>query len=394
MLKQFKPFSYLLLIFIGFIFLCFINPLSINESGYRQHVRTLGGKESIRFDAGIYFSGFFSKVTDYPDVITVQFEDEEDQNPDFTSVNDLMTSQFNDGTTAETGFTVKWQLPATENEMIEVHKDYRTHHRLGKSLADYSKECMNYSTQLMDSEFHYSGGKSKLREDFQFQLRNGQYILEQVQKFEKDSMGTTTRRYYVSEPKVTKDGKFILSKSDVQEYKIVPNFVAITHMDYDELVDTKLAAKIEQSTKESIAKQTLMTAEQEALTAEAQGREKIARVRATQEAAKIEAVIKAEKATLVAQEQAKQAKFIADKIAEEGRAQAEANRALVAAGLTPSQQMERDIKIADMVSKNMSNIKFPSTMILGGTGNGQTIDPFTAVGLESFMNLTNKLSKN
>lgn len=294
------------------IILFSVNPFSTNESGYRQHVRTLSGTEYIRFDPGLYFSGFFSKITDYPDVITVQFEDENDRNNDYTTVNDLMTGQFNDGTTAEVGFTVKWQLPNEEDKMLEVHRDYRSFERLGRSLADYARECMNYSMQLIDSEFHYSGGKSKLRDDFQFQLRNGQYILEQNQKFEKDSSGNT-RRYYVSEPKNNVDGSLMLSKSDVQDYNIIPNFVAITHVDYDALVDSKLKAKIEQSTKESIAKQTLMTAEQEALTAEAKGREQIAIVRATEEASKIEAIIKAEKETAVAKEQSKQAQYIAEK---------------------------------------------------------------------------------
>ena len=381
---------------VGFIFLFLILfswPFSTNESGYRQHVRTFGGTEYIRFQPGFYFSGFGSTVTDYPDVVTVQFEDKKDQSSDFTDVNDLMTAQFNDGTTAEVGFTVKWQLPQIASFMLEIHRDYRSYKRLGKSLSAYAKECLNYSTQLMDSEFHYSGGKSKLRDDFQFQLRNGQYILEQVQRFEKDSTGKITRRFYESVPRKNDDGGFLLSKSDVQDYNIVPNFVAITHMDYDTLVDNKLKAKIEQSTQESIAKQTLMTAEQNALTAEAQGREKLAVVRATEEAAKIKAVIQAERATAVAAEEAKQAKHVAAKTIAEEKARAEANRLLVAAGLTPEQRMKMEIEIADRVSKNLSAIKFPEMMILGGSDGG-AINPFEAVGLEAFLKIQKDFMNN
>jgi hypothetical protein len=80
----------------------------------------------------------------------------------------LTTCQFQDGTYAEIGFTVKWELPSPgdkidgndpEKDMIKIHHDYRSPKRLAQSLADYAKECINYSTPLMDSERHYSGGK-------------------------------------------------------------------------------------------------------------------------------------------------------------------------------------------------------------------------------------------
>ena len=89
----------------------------------------------------------------------------------------------------------------------------------------------------------------------------------------------------------------------------------------------------------------------------------------------------------VAEQEAFQAKYIADKIAEEGRAQAAANKALVAAGLTPEQRMKMEIEIADKVSGNLAKVKFPEMMIIGGNEGGKTLDPFQAVGLESFLKI-------
>jgi hypothetical protein len=89
-----------------------------------------------------------------------------------------------------------------------------------------------------------------------------------------------------------------------------------------------------------------------------------------------------------------QAKFIADKIAEEGRAQAEANRALVSAGLTPEQRMRMDIEIADKVSSNMAKIKFPDIMIFGGDGKNSPTNPFDAVGLDAYRKIVNEIGRS
>lgn len=62
----------------------------------------------------------------------------------------------------------------------------------------------------------------------------------------------------------------------------------------------------------------------------------LAQTRAEEEADKLRDVIRAEKEKAVAKEQAQQAKYVADKVEQEGRAKAAANRALVSAGLNVS----------------------------------------------------------
>lgn len=52
----------------------------------------------------------------------------------------------------------------------------------------------------------------------------------------------------------------------------------ISNVNYEEQVDSKLAKKIEASTRESISKQNLITAQQEELTAVAEGRKKLVEI--------------------------------------------------------------------------------------------------------------------
>ena len=189
------------------------------------------------------------------------------------------------------------------------------------------------------------------------------------------------------EPRLNEDGNALRTPSDIQKYNISPSFVSIDHIQYDQLIENKLKAKIESATIKSISEQKLITAQQEALTAIEEGKKQIEEVKARKEAEKLEAVIMAQQKKEVAEQEAFQAKYIADKIAEEGRAQAAANKALVAAGLTPEQRMKMEIEIADKVSGNLAKVKFPEMMIIGGGENGKSLDPFQAVGLESFLKI-------
>ena len=368
------------------------NPFVVNDQGYRTVVQGITGQESVRFQPGMYWAGFFSKTTEYADVVTVQVERIEKRKDDISYFSEPIRCQFADGTYAnQVGYSVKWKLPNNEERMLAIHKDYREQRRLAASLADYSKECANYSFQLMDSERHYSGGKSELAEAFKFQLRNGQYIIDQREMMRIDSASGETIRSYENTPRVNADGTFILAKSDVQQYDIVPNFVAITLVDYESVVDEKLKAKVEQSTREAIAKQELVTAQQEALTAEMRGRQKVAEVRATEEAAKIQAEIRAQAETAVSKEQALQAEYQADKALAQGRAAAEVARLKVQAGLSPLEraQIEKETRIG--VAAELAKVKVPQ-IVIGGEGQ-QGGSPMDAIGINMLMEVMNKMDR-
>ncbi|MEL6273513.1 MAG: hypothetical protein AAFQ37_02935 [Bacteroidota bacterium] len=374
------------------ILLALFNPFSINDQGYRTVVQGVTGKEFVRFEPGMFWSGFFSKTTRYADVVTVQVERKEKRKADISYFSEPIRCQFADGTYAnQVGYSVKWKLPNSEERMLAIHKDYREQSRLAASLADYSKECANYSFQLMDSERHYSGGKSELAEAFKFQLRNGQYIIDQQEVVRRDSASGEIIRSYENTPRKTADGGFALAKSDVQQYDIEPNFVAITLVDYESVVDEKLKAKVEQSTREAIAKQELVTAQQEALTAEMRGRQKVAEVRANEEAAKIEAEIRAQAETAVAAEQAKQAKYKAERALAEGRAAAEVARLKVQAGLSPRERAEFEKETRIGVAAELAKVKVPQIVIGGGDGNGT--NPMDALGVNMLMQVMDKMEK-
>ncbi|MEO1438146.1 MAG: SPFH domain-containing protein [Bacteroidota bacterium] len=375
-------------VFLLSAFLMF-NTFVRTPSGYRTFVETINGNQKVFFSPGIHYAGFFSKTTNYPDVITTVFSKTIQEN--VTTSKPPFEIRFNDATKAQAQATIRWNLPDDEAKMIMIHKAYRTPDRLANnSLVPYSRECLKFAAQLTESETHYSGGQSKLKEDFRDQLQNGQYVLEYKTEYVRDSLTNEKEKITTSYIRMGDDGLASRIESDIQQYEIHVDFAAIDGINYEDQVDLKLSQKIEQSTLESVSKQALITAQQEALTEKAKGEQMLAKVKAEQEADKLRAVIQAEKEKEVAAQEALKAKFIADKIAEEGRAQAEANKALVNAGLTPEQQMNRDIQIADKVSQNLSKINFPEIMIFGGDKNSPT-NPFDAVGLDAYRKIVKEI---
>jgi hypothetical protein len=90
---------------------------------------------------------------------------------------------------------------------------------------------------------------------------------------------------------------------------------------------------------------------------------------------------------------AKKAKQVALKVQAEGEAKAAANRALVAAGLTPAEKAEWDYKTAVGVAEALANSKVqwvPSVMF-GGNGSGN--NAMDAVGLKMLMDITKSFDK-
>ena len=99
----------------------------------------------------------------------------------------------------------------------------------------------------MESETHYSGGRSKLKEDFRNQLQNGQYVLEYKTEYVKNEMTQEKEKLTTSFIRMGEDGLPSRIKSDIQQYSILIDFAAIDEVDYEPQVDKKLAQKIEQS---------------------------------------------------------------------------------------------------------------------------------------------------
>lgn len=193
----------------------------------------------------------------------------------------------------------------------------------------------------------------------------------------------------------------IIKPGIFQEYNLELVNHTLKDIDYDETIDALIAQKKKAEQEKAVAITNAEKARQDAITAEEEGKARIAIARANEEVKKITAVTQAEKNKAVAvlnaenelevarlnkqsAQEAAEAKLVTEK------AEAQANQLKVTAGLTPQQKAEWDYKIVDVVSKNLASVDLPDMMIFGG-GEGSPMNPWDAVGLESFMNIANQI---
>ncbi len=278
--------------FVVLILLVALNPFGYNDLGYREVVETPTGKKYVIFENGVYMKFPGSKITTYPNVITISHRGE-GMGAMIESKSILI--RFNDATEARAQTVVRFRLPPSEPDMMMLHSEYINKEYLSlKGLAPYTIECLKNSAQLMDSEQHYSGGRAQLSQFFQDQLEYGLFILDTQESFARDTLTGEMKRIYESKIRVSKDGTKERKDSDLKRFGIHIASATIENVDYESQVDEKLKKKIEASTRESVSKQNLVTAQQEAMTAEAEGRRRLVEIEYEEKQNQTQKVVQAE----------------------------------------------------------------------------------------------------
>jgi hypothetical protein len=350
----------------AFILFLIINPFSWNDAGNRTVVERTTGEQIVQFAPGIFYAGFFAKEKEWPNQISVTYQQEAPElsiEDNGIEVGKIMI-RFSDATTADVKGITQFILPSDEKEMILIHNTHRTPQSLVvKRLAPYTKECLQSSAQLMSSEKHYGGGRAQMAQDFMDQLKEGVYLLKTEENIVFDSLEQEKKRIYQTEIQYDKkNGAPKRKLSSIKEYGISVADAAITDVDYEEKVDQKLIKIIDAATKSAISKQELMTAQQQTLTAKAKGEQALVEIEYQQKQEQTRQVVEAETNVKVAEQDRLQQKIAyegsileAKKIKEMADAQAYARMKIMKADGALEMKLNAQIEIqkvwADAFSK-------------------------------------------
>jgi hypothetical protein len=370
---------------LALIFFSIVNPFSWNDAGNRTVVERTTGEQIVQFAPGIFYAGFFAKEKEWPNQISVTYQEVTAQlelEDNGIEVGQIMI-RFSDATTADVRGITQFILPSDEKEMILIHNTHRTPQSLVvKRLAPYTKECLQSSAQLMSSEKHYGGGRAQMAQDFLDQLKEGVYLLKTEENLVFDSMEMEKKRVYQTE--VQFDKKTMLPKrklSSIKEYGITVADAAITDVDYENKVDEKLVKIIDAVTKSSISKQELMTAQQQTLTAKAKGEQALVEIEYQQKQDQTKQVVEAQTKVKVAEQDKLQQKIAyegaileAKKIKELADANAYARQRIMQADGALEMKLNAQVEVqkvwADAFSKYTGAV-VPQIQTGGGTtGNG------------------------
>jgi len=386
---------------VGLIVFTFINPFAWNDSSERTVVQQMSGNQFVQYKSGVYYAGFFAKTTQWPNQISVSYQDtipNMELNDGTIEIGKVIIRFGADATSASVSGIVQYILPSDETEMVSMHNAHKTPQSLvSKRLAPYTKECLQSSAQMMSSEMHYSGGRSTMSQDFGAQLRNGVFILKTTDRVIFDSLENEKKKVYVTEIVTNKNGETKRKNSSIKEYGITVADANITDVDYENRVDVMLGKKIDAATAASIAKQQFITAQQQALTAKAVGEKQLVETEYKEKQIQTQQVVKAEtQVKLAEQDKLKQkiaaeaAELEAKKTRIDADAQSYANSRLVSAGLTPWDRADFEMKTKIGVAEALSKISLPATYFNGSNSGGNNSMLESILGVKLLENTTKK----
>lgn len=182
--------------------------------------------------------------------------------------------------------------------------------------------------------------------------------------------------------------------SPFSQYGITCNLVSITDIKYDKATQDQIDAQKGANLAVITSKTKSLEAVQKTILVTEQGKQAAEAAKWEQEKEKARAVTKAQQEFEVAKLEAEKAEQVARKVKAEGEAKAAANKALVAAGLTPldAANIKKETAIGIAHELAQSQVQWvPSVMYGGGSGsNGTAMD---AVGLKMLMDIVEKMNK-
>lgn len=390
------------------ILLCSIPKLvQWNNEEHYQIIEFPNGEITV-IDTTGFHAQWFGEVFTYPRYVDTYFSKMEDKgSKEDTSIR----VTFNDGGWGNTSNHLKFQMPVTEQERIELHRHFgeKEVKDVTDAIGHHLVNCLKNSGPLMSGSEHQSQRKSEFYQAVFDQLRQGLFVMERVEQKvaarggEKLNSGDESETQFVTRIKRDTDGKpVIAASSPLSVYGITVIQYNQTGTVYDDDTVAQISAKRNSYQLAEEAKAGVQKEYQKLLEVVEKGRLAVAEVEAQenklkkgiqvkaqqeQDVARIlqkETVTKAEQAVGVAGENLKQAKTKLEISAiKVDQAKAEAEKLIAEAGAMQAKLnqggalSERDKQLAEFKQKRdaaiaqaISQIPSPKTVILGG-GNGK-----------------------
>lgn len=334
------------------------------------------GEMSVISEPGMYWDGF-ADISTYKVSGDIEFRE---------------VTTMSDGAKVTFSGSVKFRLPSDEKTRLKLHKDFGSYDNVVENLIKKNTidVLSNKTAPMFTASDTYSARKPEIARVLEGQLQNGAYDV-----YYEDVKMPDGTKYRLAKVRIDENGKpKIIGKNLLNEYGIEIQQVVMGDPQPEEKILKIIDAQKEAEQKAVLARSQAEKARQDTITITEQGKAAVAQAEADAKAKAIVETTAAAKNRDVSKLNAEKAEYDAKKILAEGKAQAEANRLKVSAGLTPQEKAEWDYKTKVGIAQAVASVKFPANMIVAGGSNGSSsINPFDAIGLQSLYNLSNQMSK-
>lgn len=320
-----------------------------------------------------------------------------------------INATFNGRSKADvTGF-LKYELPMNCDKLKALDEKYGSSQAIRDEVIRQTvTEAIIQTATLFTAEEADVPRRDQFREIALAQIKHGIYKKKiRIEEYTDPSNPKKKLRRQITE--LYKDPKtgmpVVVEDSPLKDFGITVVTFNVKDLDWDDVTDKLLAEKKKIDMQRTLSKSAAVTAQQNAITAEATGRAKVAIAEAKANVIKKTAVIaeqqlkevaalRAQKKYEIAKYAAKEALENAKKVRANGMAKAAANQALVRAGLTPIEAA--NIKKDTMIGMMEAWAKRPvPTTVFGGGGNGKSGNPMIMdmLGVDAAFNAVNRMNK-
>ena len=356
------------------------------------------GEYVVWTDGGLQWQGL-GNVRSYAKTSQIEFSDLQKNEGGYVAAGDnpAAGTTFNDRGKGYIIGSFRVVLPNDAQNMMAIQRDFGSEQALINNLVRPTLyKVVTACGPLMSSLESVSETRTDLTAYITDMLNNGVYktktskveVINEITG-EKELRTQAELIHDASAP----GGYARQEKSPFALYGITAGIVSITDIKYDKATQSQIDAQKAANLSVITAKTQALEAMQKAITIEEQGKATAAQAKWEQEKEKAVAVTRAEQEYEVARLEAEKAKQIALKVKAEGEAKAAANKALVAAGLTPLEKatIEKETAIGIAQALADSKVRWVPEIIVSGDG-GSGNNAMDAVGLNMMMDVVKKMN--
>ena len=339
----------------------------------------------------------WGNVHEYSKTNQVEFTGVEKDSTGYVAVgeNHGATITFNDKGRGFIIGSLRVVLPTDFAHMAKIQQEFGSESALiGTLIKPTLYKVVISCGPLMSSLESVSETRTDLIQYITDQLNDGVYKTKINKIKVTNELTGDTETIAKAEILVDRDGNYLRQeKSPFKQYGITCNLVSITDIKYDGATQQQIDAQKNANLAVITSKTKSLEAIQQTVLVTEKGKQQAEAAKWEQEKIKAKEVTKAQQEYEVAKLEAMKAEEVARKVRAEGEAKAAANKALVAAGLTPLDEatIKKETMIGIAKELANSNIEWvPKIIVNGGNANGS--DPMQTVGLNMLMQTIEKMN--
>ena len=354
------------------------------------------GNYKVWTDGGLQVQ-MFGNVESYSKTSQVEFSGVEKNEMGYVGVGRTPAAAltFNDKGKGMIVGSFRVVLPTDNQNMSKIQRDFGSEEALIDNLVRPTLyKVVTACGPLMSSLESVSDTRTDLIAYITDQLNNGVYKTKAVKtEVLNDLTGEMeTRSQSIILEDLNAPGGYARQEiSPFSQYGITCGLVSILDIKYDAATQDQIDAQKQANLAVITSKTKSIEAMQRTLQITEEGKAAAEKAKWEQEREKAVAVTKAQQEFEVAELNAKKAKQDALRIKYEGEAKAEANKALVLAGLTPSEKAEYEYKTKVGVAEALAKTVWPK-IVMSGNGNGGST-AMDVIALKQMTDMVDKISK-